>query len=122
MTDIRPSIVIYLNPDGSLAAESYRNGSRVKLPLFDGFALETIKQELAAQQRELATRAEEAERRRAAEVEARHRRVFATMAARQGLGFAKAKLGSVPDSLKRAVAKADKAQQGSISLDEALSL
>lgn len=121
MTDIRPSIVIYLNPDDSIAAESYRNGSRVKLPLFNGFELDTIRQELAAQRREIESRLATAAAEREAQSAARSRRVFADMSKRHGLGFAKQHM-SVPTGLNAAVRRADKADQSPISLDAALSL
>ena len=78
--DLKPRLIVEMQPDGSLSVETIINGARLQEPLTDGYEIVTIRQILGDMRRAIEAEAARKTALREAEENARHRKVWRNVA------------------------------------------
>ncbi|MGH6877004.1 MAG: hypothetical protein ACREHV_06440 [Rhizomicrobium sp.] len=99
---ITPSLIVAMTAEGDLFAETYRNGSRVKVPLFPGLEVAIIRDTLLEQAQHMRQEVQRAAEISDAKAKLLHRAVWANAAAKHGVGFANKTIGKAPGATKQA--------------------
>lgn len=120
-TTPRPRIIVELQTDGTLIAECYLNGSRLRENLNRGFELFEIKEMLVRIDNNIKSAAERKAEALAEKEKARHGTVWRYVAENHGVGFANRTVNGV-NSLKRNAKVEAKAKKPNPELKEMLSL